>query len=152
MRIGSIDLVQDVVCYLGNFWNLHRFESTVRNRCEVRKLVVESIHKSDCCRILFTKESLDAFKDIVFVVLEREFEEQEGFKELAKVVPKAIERFMRVPCGVLVLALVDLVEEVVELSDVVSQVRRHQRNLTCPSVSFHNEMLASTVILLIRKR
>ncbi|MNR54223.1 hypothetical protein D3C85_1743710 [compost metagenome] len=41
----------------------------------------------------------------------------------------------------LVFALVDLVEQVVELGNVVFQIRRHEQDVTCGPVAFDHEML-----------
>ncbi len=88
----------------------------------MRKLVVKSIHKSYRCRILFAKEFLDTFKGIVLIIMVRELKEQKCLKELAEVVTESIVWFMRFIHSTLITALVDLMKQVIEFSDVVSQI------------------------------
>ena len=86
------------------------------------ELIVEPVYQGNSGVFLFAKELLDPFKCIVPVVMVGVFEEQESFKELAEVVTETEEWFVTVCCRSLVFALVDLVEKVMKLGDVVSEI------------------------------
>lgn len=130
MRIWRINLVQHG-CHLGNFWNLHRFESAIRDWFEMWKLVVSLFTRAIAVGSSSPK-FLDPFKGIVLVIMVRELKEQKCLKELAEVVTESIVWFMRFIRSTLITALVDLMKQVVEFSDVVSQIWRHQEIWLAP--------------------
>ena len=127
--VRGIDLVQDIVRNLCDLRNLHRLEAPIRYSLKVGKLVVEPIYQGNSGVFLFAKELLDAFKCIAPVVMVGELEEQESLKKLAQVIAETEEWFVTVCCRCLIFALVDLVEKVVKLCDVLSEIRRHKQNI-----------------------
>ena len=105
------------------------------------ELVVEPVYQGNSGVFLFAKELLDAFKCITPVVMVRGLKEQENLKKLAQVIAETEEWFVTACCRCLIFALVDLVEKVVKLCDVVSEIRGHEQNTARSPISLNHEVL-----------